>query len=145
VSVPFDMYSSKLSNTSKLVNEIFPQQCQYITANCHVALCFLYASFCVTLYYGRCFLWVWSGVARVECNRANIVAVVPCITTSLPFPWVCTSHMFLVWLILWLTRTLSRLFSPALLSRICWLPRELDTEGWHSQRERPGRTGYNCL
>ena len=43
------------------------------------------------------------------------MAVVPCITTSPPFPWVCTctctSHTFLVWLILWLTRTLSRVFS----------------------------------
>ena len=31
---------------------------------------------------------------------------------------------------LWPTRTLSRLFSPALLTRICWPPRELNTEGW---------------
>ena len=54
-----------------------------------------------------------------EAWRGLIVAVVPCITTSLPFPWVCTSHTFLVWLILWPTRTLSRLFSPALLPRIC--------------------------
>ena len=59
---------------------------------------------------------------------------------SLPFPWVCTSHTFVIWLILWLTRTLSRLFSPALLPHICWPPRELNTEGWYSQRERPGRT-----
>ena len=64
---------------------------------------------------------------------------------SLPFPWVCTSSTFLVWLILWRTRTLSRLFSPALLPCICWPPCELDTEGWHSQRERPRRTRYHCL
>ena len=74
-------------------------------------------------------------------RRGLIVAVVPYITTSLRlFPWVCTSHTFLVWLILWPTRTLSRLFSPALLPRICWPPCELNTEGRHLQRERPGRT-----
>jgi len=59
--------------------------------------------------------------------------------------WVCTYHTFLVWLILGPTRTMSRFFSPALLPRICWPPRELDIEGWHSQRERSGKTRWHCL
>ena len=75
-----------------------------------------------------------------------IVAVVPFIATSLCLSLGCVilTRSSFGWF-LWLTRTLSHLFSPALLPHICWPPRELDTEGWHSQRERPGRTRYITL
>ena len=33
----------------------------------------------------------------------------------------------------------------ALLPRICWPPREPDTEGWHSQRERSSRTSNTAF
>ena len=78
-----------------------------------------------------------------EAWRGLIVAVVPCITTSLPIPWVCTSHTFLIWLILW--PDVESLSSLALLPRICWPPRELDTEGWHLQQERPSRTSITTF
>ena len=59
---------------------------------------------------------------------------VPCITTSL-----C---LFLGYVLLirssfgWFCGRLGCLFSPALLPRICWPPREPDTEEWHSEWEK---------
>jgi len=76
-----------------------------------------------------------------------IVAVVPCITTSL-----C---LFLGCVLLirssfgWLCGRLGRWVACSLQLfchwRICWPPCEPDTEGWHSQRERPGRTSNTAF
>jgi len=81
--------------------------------------------------------------------RGLIVAVVPCIATTLCLFLGCVLLIrSSFWLILWPTRTLSRLLSPALLPCTCWPPRKLDTEGWHSQRESPvglGNTAFEGL
>jgi len=61
---------------------------------------------------------------------------------SLPLPWVCTSHTFLVWLIFVADLYVESLVLSALLPH---MPREPDTEGWHLQRERPGRTSNTAF